>query len=154
MLLQLVGEGLKSPLYGHGGAGAALGLVGEVEVFELGHVGGGKNLLLQLGGELALLADGGQDGIAPFVQLLESDEEVADGGNLHFVEAACGLLAVAGNEGDCSPLLQEFDGFLDLTDAEAEMLGNGVGVVHALGGKEKEPVSGRALLGDRIANIS
>ena len=59
LLLQFIGQGFQSPLYGHGGAGAALGLVGEVEVFELGERGGGKDLSLQFRGEFALLADGG-----------------------------------------------------------------------------------------------
>ena len=115
LLLQFVGQRLQAPLYGHGGAGAAFGFVGEVEVFELGHGGGGIDLRLQLGGELALLADGGKDGFAPFVKLFKPDEKVADGGNLYFVEAAGGLFAIAGDERYGGALLQELDGLFNLT---------------------------------------
>ena len=148
LLLQLVGQGLQAALYGHGGAGAALGLVGEVEVLQFRHVGSGAYLLLQFRGQFALVADGCEDGFAPFVQLFEFDEQVADGGNLHFVEASGGLFAVAGNEGNCGTLFQELYGLLYLTGSEVELLGNDCCVVHGDGFwgvvRKKEPAA-RAL---------
>ena len=130
MLLQLVGQGLQAPLYGHGGAGAAFGFVGEVKVLQLGHIGGGENLLLQLGGELALFVDGGKDGLAAFVQLLQLDQQVADGGNLYLVQASGHLFAITGDEGDGGSLFQQFDGLLHLTGAKVKLFCYSGCVVH------------------------
>ena len=59
LLLNLVGQRLKAAFDGHGGTSAAFGFVGEVEVLQLGHIGGGKYLFLQFGSQLALFADRG-----------------------------------------------------------------------------------------------
>ena len=67
----------------------------------------------------------------PFpIELFKPDEKVADGCDLNLVETAGGLFSVAGYERDGGTLFEESDGFLHLTGAEIELLGNGCGVIH------------------------
>jgi len=68
---EVVGQGLEAALAGDGGLGAALGLVGEIEVFELGAVERLEDAGLELVGELALLFDGGKDGGAAVGEFAE-----------------------------------------------------------------------------------
>ncbi len=105
-----VGQRLQPLLAGDLGAGAPLGLVGEVEVLEvlLGH--GGADRGLQLVRELPLLADALQDGVAALGELQEVLPALEEGLELQVLEAARGLLAVAGHEGDGRPLGEQLGG--------------------------------------------
>ena len=138
LFLQLVGEGFQPTFDGHGGAGAAFGLIGEVQVFQLRHSGSCLNLLLQLGRQLALLLNGGQDGLAAFVNLFQLQKQVADGGNLYFVKAPRHLFAVAGYKGYCGTLFQQLDGLLHLTWTQVQLFGDDSGVVHGKEGFKKK----------------
>ena len=68
---EIVGERFEATLAGDGGLGAAFGLVGEIEVFELGAVERLEYAGLELVGELALLFDGGKDGGAAVGEFAE-----------------------------------------------------------------------------------
>jgi len=68
LLQDQVGQVLQAPFSGDAGPGAALGLVGLVEVLQRRERRGGADLLLQFGGEFALCGDAGEDGLAPLVQ--------------------------------------------------------------------------------------
>ncbi len=68
---EVVGERLQAAVAGDGGLGASLGAIGEVEVFELGLVEGGVDTRLKVIGELALLEDGGEDGLAAADEIAE-----------------------------------------------------------------------------------
>jgi len=114
-----LGKGLKAPLLGDGRLGAALGLVGEVEVLQQGLLPAGLDPGGQLGGELTLFGDGGEDGLLPLGQLGVVGEEVGQVADLHLVQFAGHLLAVAGDEGDGRPLPEEFDGAPHLAWGEA-----------------------------------
>ena len=93
-----VGEGLEALLAGDLGASAALGLVGLVEVLEAGLDEAGLDLGAELVGELALLVDGLEDGRLALLELGVVGEAFLDLADLHLVEVAVRLLAVAGNE--------------------------------------------------------
>ena len=130
LLHQRVGQRLQSFFHGHAGAGFAFGLVGQVEVLQFGQRGGVSYLLLQLGRQLALFADTLQYGFTAFVELFQLQQHVADGGNLHLVEVAGHLLAVAGDERYGGTLFQQFDGVLHLTYSHVDLMGYDIGVVH------------------------
>src|SRR5262249_17007655 len=113
-----ISERLKAPLSSDGGAGAALGFVGQIEVFQLGLGVRAVDTRLQLGGELALALDLLAHRLLARVELAE----VGGAGGYcfegHLVEVAGRLLAVAGDEGKSGSGGKEFEGALDLLDLE------------------------------------
>ena len=56
---------------GNGGAGAALGFVGQIEIFEFGLLQTGVDLGLEGVGEFALVSDGFENGLLAIAQLGE-----------------------------------------------------------------------------------
>jgi hypothetical protein len=78
--------------------GAALRLVGEVEILEASLGVGRVDLQQQLVGELALFADAVRDGLAAVFELPQIAQALVQGSQLRIVEGAGGLLAVAGDE--------------------------------------------------------
>ena len=83
--VQALRKGFEALVDGHGGAGFALGAVGQVQVFEFGEGGGGFKGFFELGGEFALFGYAVQYGLPSFVEFLEFFELVCDVGYLHFV---------------------------------------------------------------------
>ena len=93
-----VGERLQTALARDFGLGAALRLVRQVKVFELGFGERGMELLFQPLAELTLRADRLEDGVAAAVELAQVDEPFGERAQLRVVEAAGRLLAVARDE--------------------------------------------------------
>ena len=106
---EIRGQRLQALFAGDGGLGAALGLVRKVQVFELALVQSGFDARLELVGELALFGDGGQDGFAPVHNVAEVGEVLLDGENLHFIQVAGGLLAIACDKRHSSTVVEQFD---------------------------------------------
>jgi hypothetical protein len=104
--------------------GPPLGPVGQVEVFELGLGGGGRDPRRQLVGELALGLDRAADGLAPRVELAQIGEPLLQLAQLGVIQAAGRFLAVAGDEGDGGALVQERDRGPDLLGPGADLLGD------------------------------
>ena len=98
---------LQALLLRHRGPGAALLLVGAVQVLHLrqrlGAVDGGGQLLRQL----ALLLDGEFHRLPPFLEAPEVLEPFLQGPEGGVVHGAVELLAVPGDEGDSVALVQE-----------------------------------------------
>ena len=109
-----VGQRLQSPFPGNGGLGAPLGLVGEVEVLQLGLLARGLDPLPQLRGQLALFLDGLEDRQLALLKFAEIGKTLFNGADLDLIQLIGALLAVAGDKGDGGPLLQEFHGVCDL----------------------------------------
>jgi hypothetical protein len=107
---EIVGERLEVSVASDGGLGAALGAIGEIEVFELTLIRRGFDLAAELVGELVLLCDGGKDGLAVADELAEIRKLFLDIADLDLVECACRLLAVASDERDRSPFIEQDDG--------------------------------------------
>ena len=89
--------------------GLALGLVGPVEVLQRLQRGRGVQLGRQLVGQLALRVDLGLDGLAALGQLAQVLQPRLDLADLHLVQPAGDLLAVAGDEGDRVAVVEELD---------------------------------------------
>ena len=101
-------------LAGDGGAGAAFGLVWQVEFFELFFLAAGEDLLPQGSVQLALLGDGFENRVLPLDQLAERVDRVFDRAEGRFVQAAGAFFAIPRHEGDCVALAQKLGGRLDL----------------------------------------
>ena len=104
------GEGFEAFFAGHGGFGAAPGLVREVEVFELAFFEGGFDAGAKVVSKFALVGDGAEDGFAAVFELAVVGEFFFDGADLNFVEIAGDFFAVTGDEGDGAVFVEEFDG--------------------------------------------
>src|ERR1700761_2863581 len=121
---EVLRQRLQALFAGHGRLGAALGLVGGIEVFELALVQRGFDPGLELIRQLALLGNGSEDGRAAILKLAEVGQLFLDIANLDLIEIAGGLFAVAGNERYSSAIIQQFDDSHQSADRQIQGLGN------------------------------
>ena len=118
-----IGKRLQAFFLRHGGAGAALLFVGAVKVFQFRKgacsVDGGGKLL----GELALLFNGGEDGLAPLLkptQILQAGFQRTQHGVVH---RAVQFFAVTRNKRNGVTLVQESHNIPDIICLLAEFFG-------------------------------
>ena len=71
LIPQQLRQRLKTRFNGNLPAGAALGLIGQVEVFQLGFAQGGVDGAFQLIAQFALFADGLEDSLAALFQFAQ-----------------------------------------------------------------------------------
>jgi len=119
-------EGFESPFPGGGGAGAAFGAEGEVEIFEFGFQQASLYFPLQFVGEFALGCDRFE---YRFFAIFEFRQIVISFGNipqLGFVEGTRPLFPVAGDKRDGCPLREQFQGIFDLMGFEGQFLSQDV----------------------------
>ena len=109
-----LGQGLQALLPGHGGPGAALWLIGTVQVLQLRQGLGGVDGFAQFLGELALLLNGGENRLPPLLQAPEILQPGLQGAQSGIVHGAMKFLAVAGDKGDGVPLVQKLDHVFDI----------------------------------------
>ena len=95
-----VEQRLQAGLPGRIGLGLAALLVGKIQVFQTGLGVAGQNEGLQVVGELALLLDGGQNGLLPVRQLSEIRGTLLNGAQLGVIKTTGGFFSIPGNEGD------------------------------------------------------
>lgn len=95
-----VEQRLQAGLPGRIGLGFPALLVGKIQVLQASLSVTGQNEGLQVIGELALLLDGGQDGLLPVRQLSEIRGTLLNGAQLGVVKTTSGFLPIPGNEGD------------------------------------------------------
>ena len=124
LIPEIVRERLQAFFARDHGLGAALGLVREVEIFQLALVEGLLDTRLQLVGQLALFLNGGEDGLLARNQLAEIEQLFFDGADLDLVEVAGRLLAVAGDEGDGGAFVEELDRGEQALHGDLERAGN------------------------------
>ena len=96
----MFGQRGEAGFAGDGRPGAALLPERRIEVFERDLGFGGIDLFFQRGGELALLTDGFQHGLAPGSEVGEIGETGREVAQLGIVEAAGPLLPVTRDEGN------------------------------------------------------
>ena len=118
-----LGQGLQPLFLCHGGAGAAFGFIGAVQVLQ-----GGQGLrrvdgLFQLFGELLLLGDGLFDSLLALLQAAQVAEAFLQRTQGRVVHGAVQLLAVTGDEGDGVPLVQKLDDVFDMAQGAIQLPG-------------------------------
>ena len=118
------GQGAQAALAGDLGLRAALGLIGQVDVFELGLGGRDGDASLELGGQFALFADGFENGLAPALKLAQIAQPLGQETQLRIVERAGDFLAVARDERHRRALVEQRNGGDGLLRAGADVLGN------------------------------
>ena len=118
-----LGQRLQPLFAGHGGAGAALLLIGAVEILHLRQGGGGVDGGGELLRQLALALDGGLDLLPPLVQIAQVLQPVGQGAQGGIVHGPVELLAVAGDEGDGVALVNEAHHVLHVGLAPAQLPG-------------------------------
>ena len=121
---QQVGQRRQPFLAGHLGARASLRLVGQVEVLQCGGVPAVGDALAQFVGQAALFGNGRAYVFAAADQFLQPFVLFLYGAHLHFVQAAGSLLAVAADEGDGGPVVEQADRLFDRMAGQVELLGN------------------------------
>jgi hypothetical protein len=113
---------LEPALAGDHRARAALRLVRQVQIFQRRLGGAGEDARLEFVAELALGGDRLEDGLAALIELEQVGAALLDGADLHLVERAGGLLAVAGYEGDGGPFAEQVHHGAHAGGGQAELL--------------------------------
>ena len=135
LIPKIVGQRLEAFFAGDRGLGAALGLVGKVEIFQFALVECLLDARLQLVGQLALFLDRGEDGLLAGYELAEIQKLLFDGADLDLIEVAGGLLAIARDEGHGRAFVEELDCSDESLHWDLDRLSN---VNQEIGGKRLE----------------
>ena len=137
---QRIGQRFQSGFTGNLCLGAALGLVGGVQILQSLLAVGLVDACGQLGRELALFGDRVQDGLAAGVQLAQVDQAFGQVAQLRVVQVAGDFLAVAGDERHGGPFVQQGDGGLHLLRPDRQFGGETLfqRLRHGLGQMERE----------------
>ena len=122
----------KTEFLRDGRAGALLGLVRGVNIFEESLVLAGLDLGLEFGSELALFLDALEHRFLTVGKFLQIVATVADVAQFNFVQRTRLVLAVAGDKGDRAPLVHEFKRLSDAPYFELQFFGNNCGKIHVL----------------------
>ena len=110
---KLLRQGFQPLLFSDGRLGAPLRLKGQVQIFQLRLLPTGNNPRLQLRRQLALFINGFKNRPAPYVKFLMIGQPLFYQANLHLIEFAGRLFAVAGDEGDRGPLFKQGNSLFD-----------------------------------------
>ena len=103
---------------------AALGLVGQVDIFQRLLGGGRLYVPAQFIGEFPLLLDRGQDHRAPFFQFAQIEQTFFQIAQVRVVEIAGDLLAIARDEGHGRTFVEQRHSSSHLFGPDAEFLGD------------------------------
>ncbi len=124
---QAIGQRLQPGLARDLGAGAALGLVRQVQILQPRLAVGGFDVGAQFVGQLALLLDARQHRGAAILQLAQVGQARFQIAQLGVVQPAGDFLAVARDEGDGGAFVEQRDGGLCLRGLGADLGGDGPG---------------------------
>ena len=91
---EYLGERLQTLFAGYLGPGTALGLVGQIDIFEFGGIPTVVDALLQFECQFVQIGDGLEYRLFTLLDLLKPFILVADSSNLYFIESACAFLAL------------------------------------------------------------
>ena len=114
----------KAALACHLGAGVALGLERQVDVFENRRVGGGFDGGGDFVGHVALVAYRLENKFFAMEKFLKVVVELRDVENFHFVECAGGFLSVAADERNRGAFVEKFDGGFHRVFRQGKSVGN------------------------------
>jgi hypothetical protein len=121
---EILRQRLKPFFARDGGLGAALRLIRKIPIFELVFVERSFNARLELIGQLALLGNGREDGLAPLRKVTEVSKLFLNVTNLDFVQVACGFLAITRNEWNGAAIIKQFNHGNDAAYRQIQRLSN------------------------------
>ncbi len=124
---QAISQRFQTGLAGDLGAGTALGLVRQVQVFQPALGVGGQDVVAQVVAELALLADAGQHRRATVFQFAQVGQAHFQVAQLGVVQAPGHFLAVARDERNAGALVEQADGGTYLGGLGTDLVGDGLG---------------------------
>ena len=119
---QRVRQGFQPFFFGDHGPGAALGLIGTVDILQLAHGGGIVQGSLQLLGPLLQLFQGGGDFLPAGLQVTQRGQTLAELSQHRIIQGAVGFLAVTGDKGQGVSLVQQGNHRLHLPGGQLELL--------------------------------
>ncbi len=108
LLVNFIGQRFQAFFFGDGGAGAALRTERQVDIFEPGQRLGAVYLRLELRRQQIALGERLKYGLAAGVEFFELRQALPYLAQRHFVQAAGGLLAVAGHERNSGVFAKKF----------------------------------------------
>ena len=149
---QRVGQFAEAGFQGDLPLGAALLLVGQVEVFQAGLGVGQLDFAFQLGGQLALLLDAGQDRATALLQFAQVAQAFFQVAQLGVVQAAGDFLAVAGNEGHGRTFVEQGHGGGHLLRAYGQFFGDAGVDIHVISWVDQGKQAGPARKGGSITS--
>ena len=123
---QRIGQLAKTGFQGDLALGAALLLVRQIQVFETGLGVGEVDLTLELGRQLALFLDAGEDRHATLVQLAQVAQALFQVAQLGVVEATGHFFTVTGDEGHGGAFIEQGHSGGNLLRAHAQFIGDAV----------------------------
>ena len=127
---QRIGQRLQAGFTGDLALGAALLLVGQVQIFQVLFGGGLLQGGAQFGRQLALFVNAFQHGLAPLSQLAQVTQPVLKFTQLNVVQAAGSLFAVTGNKRHGCAAVQQLHCRFDLVvlyfDFEGDLANDGL----------------------------
>ena len=142
---QRIGERFEAGFDGDLAFGAALGFIGQIQVFEAGFAVGGQQFALQLRGQFALLLNAFEDGGTTVFHLAQVAQALFQIAQLGVVQCAGDLFAVTGNKRHGGAFIQQGNGSRYLLRADAQFFGkaqsNGV-VTHNNPGESEKTEAG------------
>src|SRR5690606_2695176 len=142
MVEQRIGQRFEAGFDSDLAFGAALGLIGQIQVFEAGFAVGGQEFALQLRGQFALRFNAFEDGSTTVFHLAQVAQALFQGTQLGVVQRAGDLFPVTGNKGHGGTFVQQGNGSRYLLRADAQFFGkaqsNGVVTHNNPGESEKQ----------------
>ena len=114
------------------GAGGALLPIRLVQVFDALHDLGLVDLRAQVGRELALLFDGAQHLVLAGFEVAQVGQALVQITQRRIVDAAGGLLAVAGDKGDGVALVEQMHDVFNVPGVFAELGSKGLNEIHKM----------------------
>src|SRR5690606_10885313 len=108
------GQGFQAGLFGDLAFGAALGFVGQVEVFETVLGVGLEDVAFQFGGQFFLFGNALEDGRTTVFQFTQVTQPFFQGAHLAVVQPAGHFFTVARDKGDCGAFVQQRNRCADL----------------------------------------
>ena len=120
---EYLGERLQTLFAGYLGPGTALGLVGQIDIFEFGGIPTVVDALLQFECQFVQIGDGLEYRLFTLLDLLKPFILVADSSNLYFIESACAFLAIPGDKGNGAALVEQRQSVADSPFLQVELLG-------------------------------
>ncbi len=124
LLPKIAGQRLQPLIARNGRLGPPLGLVRQIQVFQLVLFQHGRDPRAQFRSELALLADGVKHGAPAIFQLAKVLQLFLNGADLHLVQIPGDFFAVARNEGNRAAVVQQSDGGRQAGGRHAELHGD------------------------------